>query len=215
MNPALVVWAGMPAPELTEVATLRLDSLSFFAFVFVASAGLICLAWNALRRDFPALPRLSFWRGLGLTFLWGLLFVLVLTMISGARELLTPGAWKKQGWTYALDQGPAAPAAAVTEAERRQKMEDLRFALWDFARKNGGRFPASPGEPAVPTERWQLPGPSGMRYLYTANPVADPAAPLAWEPEVFGAQRLVLFSDGAIGVMDSVTLERVLYGGKR
>ncbi len=34
--------------------------------------------------------------------IWGLLFVLVLTMISGARELMTPGAWEKEGFTYVL-----------------------------------------------------------------------------------------------------------------
>ena len=34
---------------------------------------------------------------------WGSLFVLVLTMISGARELMTPGAWKKDGITYVLE----------------------------------------------------------------------------------------------------------------
>ncbi|WP_261344159.1 hypothetical protein [Stieleria neptunia] len=27
-------------------------------------------------------------------------------MISGARELLTPGAWKQNGFTYELDSGP-------------------------------------------------------------------------------------------------------------
>ena len=41
MDHALLVWAGMPAPELTDVSKLRLDSLSFFAVVFVASAWLM------------------------------------------------------------------------------------------------------------------------------------------------------------------------------
>ena len=40
--------------------------------------------------------------------LWGLLFMLVLTMISGARELLTPGAWEKKGATYQLKAGNGA-----------------------------------------------------------------------------------------------------------
>ena len=59
--------------------------------------------WNASRADFPRLPRLSFGKAVGVVFLWGLLFLLVLTMISGARELLTPGAWRKEGFTYKLD----------------------------------------------------------------------------------------------------------------
>jgi hypothetical protein len=215
MFPALPVWAGMPAPELTEVAKLRLDSLSFFGFVFLASAGLIALVWDALRRDFPWLPRLGFWRALGLTFLWGMVFVLVLTMISGARELLTPGAWKKQGWTYALEDGAAPPAVEVTEAARRQKLDELRFALWDHARRHGGQFPSSPDQAGFPAARWQVPGPSGLRYLYSAGNGDPGAALLAWEPEVFGPQRLVLFSDGAVGSMDSAALERILKGGAK
>ena len=51
---------------------------------------------------FPNLPKLNFWRALGLTVLWGLLFMVVLTMISGGRELMTPGAWDRQGATYKL-----------------------------------------------------------------------------------------------------------------
>lgn len=39
---------------------------------------------------------------MGLVVLWGLLFIVVLAMISGARELMTPGAWEKQGATYRL-----------------------------------------------------------------------------------------------------------------
>src|SRR5690242_855255 len=143
MDPTLPVWAGMPSVtvELTDLAKLRVQSISFFALVFLLSAGLACVAWNLLRRDFPALPHLGFVRGLGLTALWGLLFVVVLTMISGARELLTPGAWKKEGWTYTLDTPALDVPEPVTEAVRRQKIEELRFALWDHARKNGGGFP--------------------------------------------------------------------------
>jgi hypothetical protein len=44
----------------------------------------------------------SFGRAVAGVFLWGLLFIIVLTMISGARELMTPGAWEKQGVTYRL-----------------------------------------------------------------------------------------------------------------
>lgn len=212
---ALPLWAGMPSVtiELTDLAKLRVQSISFFVLVFLVSAGLICLVWNFLRRDFSFLPRLSFLRALGVTTLWGLLFVLVLTMISGARELLTPGAWKKQGWTYTLDNPGPEAQPPITEEIRRKHLEELRFALWDHARKNGG-FPQSPDETTIPTERWLVPGPSGMRYLY-AQPPFEGASVLAWEPEVFGLQRLVLFSDGAIGSMDSASLARILPGGRQ
>jgi hypothetical protein len=92
-------------PTLREVAKLRLQSLSFFIMVLLASALLIKLMWNGLRKDFTRLPHLSYLKSLCLVLLWGLLFVLVLAMISGARELLTPGAWKKDGATYRLNEG--------------------------------------------------------------------------------------------------------------
>jgi hypothetical protein len=102
-----VALAGMPAPELTDIARLRFETLSFFLMILLASAGLIQLTWNlALRPTLTRLPRLNYWRALGLVFLWGLLFVIVLTMISGARELMTPGAWEHSGVTYKLKDVP-------------------------------------------------------------------------------------------------------------
>ena len=56
MSYALLLWAGMPGPpQLTDLAALRVDSISFFALVFLGSAKLLALAWNGLRRDFPGL----------------------------------------------------------------------------------------------------------------------------------------------------------------
>ncbi len=95
--------AGMPyPPTLTDMSRLRVEAISFFLFILLASAGLIRLLWNGLRSSFPRLPRLSYVGSIGLVMLWGLLFIVVLTMISGARELMTPGAWEKQGATYRL-----------------------------------------------------------------------------------------------------------------
>ena len=89
--------AGMPAPfRLAELARLRLETISFFLLVFLISALGVKWVWNSLRADFPRLPRLSFGKALGLVGLWGLLFVVVLAMISGARELMTPGAWERK-----------------------------------------------------------------------------------------------------------------------
>jgi len=94
-RPAL---AGMLAPPtLREVSRLRLQSLSFFLVVLLLSALFIKLLWNGLRKDFTRLPRLSYPKALGVIALWGLLFVLVLAMISGARELLTPAAHHRRG----------------------------------------------------------------------------------------------------------------------
>lgn len=94
--------AGMPALVLSDLAAVRFDAISFFLLGLALSSLGIQLLWNHLRRDFTFLPRLTYFKACGVVTLWGLLFVIVLTMISGARELMTPGAWKKQGWTYQL-----------------------------------------------------------------------------------------------------------------
>lgn len=95
--------AGMPAVVTEEVRlVLRLDgtvreriqAVSFFVAGILLSAFLVRGLWNFLALDFPRLPRLSYAKATALVLLWGLLFVVVLTMISGARELMTPGAWK-------------------------------------------------------------------------------------------------------------------------
>jgi hypothetical protein len=132
-----------------------------------------------------------------------LLFVLVLTMISGARELMTPGAWEKNGLTYRLKQDVAPPAYKEDglDGERRQHLEQLREALWQYARGHDGAFPSAT-DAEVPPERWLVPG-SSRRYLYVAGQVADRGAtPLAYEPDVHGARRLVLMANGEIRVME-------------
>src|SRR5690606_35343815 len=103
------VLAGMPSalPEdlptilrLNEEPHQRLQVISFFLLgIGVSAAGVMAL-WNLLARDLQNMPRLSFPKAASLVVLCGLLFVVVLTMISGARELMTPGAWKKSGVTY-------------------------------------------------------------------------------------------------------------------
>ena len=95
--------AGMPAPyTLNELARLRIEAISFFLVVLLVCAGLVKLIWNGLRPEGTRIPRLSYPKALGVVVLWGLLFSVVLAMISGARELMTPGAWEKQGATYKL-----------------------------------------------------------------------------------------------------------------
>ena len=104
LSTAAVADAGMPSVGYTisEAARMRVETLSFFLGGFFLTAYLIMLLWNYLARDFIILPRLSYGKALALVSLWGLLFILVLTMISGARELMTPGAWEKDGVTSKL-----------------------------------------------------------------------------------------------------------------
>jgi hypothetical protein len=103
--------AGMPSVGYTisEAAKMRVQTLSFFLGGFFLSALCIKWLWNWLATDFTVLPRLTYGKALAFVTLWGLLFVLVLTMISGARELMTPGAWEKDGTTYKLSQPSSNP----------------------------------------------------------------------------------------------------------
>jgi hypothetical protein len=109
---ALVVFsapahAGMPAPyTLRDLPQLRLEAISFFLAVLLVCSKLIQLLWNGLRSPAGRVPWLSYPKALGLVVLWGLLFSVVLAMISGARELMTPGAWEQRGATYRLKDGP-------------------------------------------------------------------------------------------------------------
>jgi hypothetical protein len=127
-TPAGQAWAGMPTPlpidvprflRVNDTAYERLQAISFFLMAFLACAAVVMLLWNYVRRDFPALPRLSFGKATAGLVLWGLLFVIVLTMISGARELMTPGAWEPDGVTYRLrdkDKSEAPTSVAQEEA---------------------------------------------------------------------------------------------------
>jgi hypothetical protein len=215
-------FAGMPTPlpydypnrirALTDTALHRLQAISFFAGVFLVCVLTIRWLWNRVRRDFPALPRLSVAGSASVVFLWGLLFVIVLTMISGARELMTPGAWKPQGFTYKLatNEPAAAVDPPVGEGARRQHLEQLRSALMTFAATHAGRFPAQDETTAIASDLWEATGASPMRYTYVAGLKAGPLPEiLAYEPEIESDRRLVLKTNGDILLMRSAELPRI------
>ncbi len=106
MGYSIDILAGMPSFSLSDVAKLRIEAISFFLVVILVCAWGVKFIWNALANDFPKLPRMTYWRALGAIVLWGFVFVIILTMISGARELMTPGAWEKEGTTYKLKERP-------------------------------------------------------------------------------------------------------------
>jgi hypothetical protein len=207
-----VVWAGMAAPldgdvvdsivanGFTENAIARLQNLSFFLAGFLLSALLVKLLWNWLRKDWTFLPRLTYAKSLGVVFLWGLVFVLVLTMISGARELMTPGAWEKQGLTYKL----SSPKSDSTEMEtldkkREQQLMQIRDALWEFAKQHQGDFPNDLAAAGISKESLRVPDPSAMNYFYINGLKANQGdSPLLCEPAIFGPKRFVLFTSGKI-----------------
>lgn len=211
------VYAGMPSITLTDVAKIRLENISFFLAGFLLSAWLVKLVWNYLGRDWTFLPRLSYGKALGLMTLWSLLFILVLTMISGARELMTPAAWEKQGATYRLAQ--TSPETAALESQRDQKrrdqLEKLRVALWNYAAQHQGQFPAARTDPAIPADLWKLPDPSGVQYLYLGGKLDTQPLPLAFEPEIYGNERMVLYRNGEIRLVDNDALAQALAAEKQ
>jgi hypothetical protein len=205
--------AGMPYVSLSEVGQLRLQNISFFLMLLLVSALLIKLIWNRLRRDWEWLPELSYTKALGLMVLWGLLFVLVLTMISGARELMTPGAWEKQGLTYRLspkEPPPANPEGSLLQ-QRERKLHRLRVQLWKYAQAHDGRFPSYADRVEIPSEVWELPDASEMQYLYVPDlTTKGEKRILAYEPDLFGSQRYVLFTSGDLQLLDTQEITRML-----
>lgn len=210
-------FAGMPAPlpleprdagiRLTDNTVERLQVISFFLLGLLLAAGTVWWLWRVLRKDIPQLPRLSFGGALAGVLLWGLLAVIVLTMISGARELMTPGAWKRNGPTYKL----AEPPAPNPEAERMRKIMALRDALKAFADRHGGRYPNADEVSQIPDELWLAPG--GKRYEYTPGLRTrsdDHAEPMVKEPEVDSGPRLIFDSHGHIY---SIRVEQPKKGG--
>jgi len=195
--------------RLEPDALLRLRTISFFVLGFLIAACGFQKLWNYLQHDFTKLPRLTYGKALGLVFLWGLLFVVVLTMIAGARELMTPGAWKKQGYTYKL-AAPNEAAAANTDAARRQGLEKLRTALWQFAAMHQGKFPSRKEQLAIAAEVWEVPG-TRARYHYVEGKSAGYApSPLVYEPELDSERRLVLLVNGDIVPMSTADIEKTL-----
>lgn len=199
--------AGMPMITINEVTSLRVETLSFFAALFLLCGLGLKLLWNYLARDFTRLPRLTYGKSLGLLVLWGLFFVLVLTMISGARELMTPGAWVKQGATYKV----AADSLEPMEMARRQRLELLRTTLWQWAERNNGQLPPHDLVSDIAPTTWQVLDPSAMRYIYLPGSTRDGGHRLiAYEPGVYGKERLALFADGEIAKLPLVEIKALM-----
>lgn len=198
--------AGMTVITLTDMARMRLDALSFFIVLYFAISWMVKGIWNQLALSFTKLPRLDYRRALGLVFLSGLLFYVVLTMISGARELLTPGAWEKQGVGYRLREG----GASSSEKElRRNTLRELQKAIWTYAQANDGKAPGGPLMKGIDPELWLAP--SGG--LYCLMPNVKPGGGrsiLVYEPSSAGARRFILLADGTIEDRAEGTLKRQL-----
>jgi hypothetical protein len=203
---------------LTEPGRQRLEVISFFLLVLIGCAWLVQRVWNSMRREFPILPRLSFPRAVGVIVLWGLLFVLVLTMISGARELMTPGAWEKVGLTYRLvPENPPVAAQISARVESIQRLGE-RLQSWESGR--GG----ADGPAALPDEWLRVEGVDGGRYVYVPakqiirdDPFGFDSDDRIWvhESESVGPERLVLLRNGVVQWMPPEEIARRLKAEER
>jgi hypothetical protein len=204
-----VASAGMPVLTLTEIASLRFEAISFFLLGFLVSAWIIQRLWNSVLRELARLPRLSYGKAIGLTTIWGLLFLLVLTMISGARELMTPGAWKKSGVTYKLaeDALPEHPLDHAKYVHRLEKLAMLRDALWQYARQHDGNLPLDAASSGLDDELWRVPDASRMDYLYFPGSISDGGTRIVvLEPAIFHDRQLAVTAGGGVGRLGDVEL---------
>jgi len=209
-----VALAGMPSPVFTDWATMRISTISLFVMVLLVSALVVKILWNALAKDFTKLPRLGYWRSMGLVFLWGFLFLFVLTMIAGARELMTPEAWELRGVTYKIageeEEGGRTESLQSLDA-RRRSLQQLKRTLWEYASKHDGRFPEALDARELEGRRSDVAGILGLSYGYVpGRNVGQRAALLAFEPDVFGDSRLVLQTDGAMAVVSGSEIREML-----
>jgi hypothetical protein len=184
----------MTVVTLTDIARARLDALSFFLFTYFVISWVVKLIWNKLGKSFPSLPHLKYREALGVVFVTGLLFYVVLTMISGARELLTPGAWEKQGSGYRLR---GEEVTGLSKYERREAMVALKNAIWEFAKKSGGKAPSGPFSGEIDAALWSF-GDGGMYALVPNVKPGTGRKMLVYEPSMAGGRRFVLLADGSI-----------------
>ena len=193
-----VYLAGMPTFRLSDLARMRLEVVSLFLLSYLICAALLKVIWNWLAPDFSWMPRIGFKKALALLGVTGLFLYVVLTMISGARELMTPGAWQREGVTYALNDDSS-------ERVRRAALSLLGKSLREYADANNGMFPQSRLGPEIPVDLWTAGAESGfaMPFEYVGGlKIGKGRRIVAYEPPARGQLRFVLFDDGRIEQMD-------------
>lgn len=192
--------AGMTVYGLRDVIQLRLEEISFFIVLLIVCSFAFQLLWNSAFKGFRAIPRLKFRQALCLALLFGLVMLFILTMISGIREVLTPGAWRKQGTSYRLNDPSQEPA-------RRRCLEQLRSALFEYARMHEGKFPPHDFVPDIPEKLWESPDQLGSHYIYSGGLTTNETRVLlAVEPPNFGDQRFGLLISGDIKMLSAAEI---------
>lgn len=181
-----VAQAGMTSIVLSDLAEARIEVISFFIVIYLLLTLVVKFLWNRLAKGIPAIPVINFSKALCLMLVSGLFMYVILTMISGARELMTPGAWEKQGITYKLNN---------SEDARRKKIASLKELLWEHAADHDGKYPNDRLDPAINPNAWKVQDKSGF---YTFYPPGTGGELLVAEPKSMGKKRYVILKSGEI-----------------
>jgi hypothetical protein len=201
----------MTMPRLRDVASARLEVISFFLVGYLVLAAIYRWLWNSLAREFPKMPLVSYRGALAALVVCGLFVYVVLTMISGARELMTPGAWVRSGIVYRL-RGPEDDPKGWLNVARRQAMERVRADLWRLASEHGGKFPTTGEVRELPQGLLRSMDPEGLPLVYVPWTKPDVGTDVVvHEPGSFGPRRLVLLSSGEIVELSALELTERLY----
>ncbi len=198
--------AGMPSPELilTELGKRRMEELSFFFVVFLLTAAVVRWLWNYVQVEIPTLPRLTFRRTIAILLLWGMAMTVVLSLISGARELMTPAAWEPNGITHQLKK---QPSDEQPQDERRARLERLRTLLWQHAATHDGQFPSKSASESSADDVWMAQPQGRLKFIYIAGLSAkSEEAILVYEPEIYDDGQYVLMTSGRIAKLSDISV---------
>ena len=196
-----VAWAGMPSLTLTDLARMRLQTISFFLVVFLLCSWLVrrsgtrpAAISRGCRSHVPA-GRPA----------WSLCGAFCSSCPDD--DLRRSRADDSRRWTKARLHLQAEGRGRPAKASRDRSAKPSAAQPWTgFGPPSGpmpgtttDSFPPNDSPPEIPEDAWRVPDPSGMRYLYIAGLVADRGhSPLAYEPGIFGKERFVLFTSGEI-----------------
>lgn len=200
--------AGMPSPVLvfTELGKRRAEELSFFVFTFLVCGFLVKLLWNYVVAGVAWAPQLTYAKALGALSLWGLVMVVVLSLVSGARELMTPAAWEPNGATHRLAKQKDESPATSQQSERKTRIEKVRFALWDFAAKHQGELPTIEQWNELPAETRACEPSETILYRYEPGAtIGSETKVIVFEPRWYDDQYL-LYGDGSIAVQTTISM---------
>lgn len=113
--------------------------------------------------------------------------------------------------TFKLAEDPKAEPALPpdTEPARRAALERLRGSLWRFAEAHEGRLPAGRVESGFADQEWLVSDPAPIHYVYVPSLRVDSGKlAVAYEPGIFGPDRLVLLADGSIAKMSLKVIQK-------